>query len=803
MKPPSDSNKAELLRRLAVLERKQSVFSKEIADLRIEISRLKETEDQPVKEKSLTEELREIHQEITEPVVQKEIPFEEREPVVGPSIVKSVPEKTVVTPPETKKKKERKIIDFEKFIGENLINKIGIIILILGVAIGAKYSIEKGWINPLTRIIFGYITGLVVLGTGLRLKSKYENYSAVLVSGAMVIMYFITFAAYDFYGLISQTMAFVIMAVLTAFMVATSLNYNRQIIALLGLVGAYAVPFLLSNNSGQVTTMFAYMTIINIGILLITFQRNWKPVYYTAFGLSWFIYLFWFIESLIGRSIVGKLGVEGGTVEMIFSFVFFLLFYLIILSYKLVKKEKLSPIDTILILLNAMIFYGVGYVWTIEMFGEEYLGLFTLLNAVVHFVFASVIFKQKLGTQNLFYLVSGMVLVFLTLAIPVELDGNWVTVIWIAEAVLLFWIGRTKQVPVYEYISYALIGLAFGSLMLDWDDMQRYSNISPETRELFLLNKTFLTAVLFVVGMGYISYLLQDKKHTPPLKNKGELMQIVQYAIPLMVVFVVFNAFRIEISNYWEQLYRDSGISYIPDGSDYKRSRYDINLHRFGSIWTINYTLLFMTLVSFVNLKKVKSRIIGFFNIGFNLLFLLGFLSIGLYVLSEMREAYLQKELAEFYKRGIFNLGIRYVSYGFAALLLYTTYLYTKASFIKFDLKKYFELLLAGSLVWILSSEFLHWMDIANSLASYKLGLSIFWGVYCLGLIAFGIWKNKKHLRIFAIAFFAIVLIKLFVYDLTHLDTLSKTVILVSLGVLLLIISFLYNKYKDSMTDEE
>jgi uncharacterized membrane protein len=71
-------------------------------------------------------------------------------------------------------------------------------------------------------------------------------------------------------------------------------------------------------------------------------------------------------------------------------------------------------------------------------------------------------------TEILFYLVSGLVLVFITIAIPVQLDGNWVTLLWAGEAALLFWIGRTKNVPVYEKLSYLLMILAFISILHDW-----------------------------------------------------------------------------------------------------------------------------------------------------------------------------------------------------------------------------------------------------------------------------------------------------------------------------------------------
>jgi uncharacterized membrane protein len=120
----------------------------------------------------------------------------------------------------------------------------------------------------------------------------------------------------------------------------------------------------------------------------------------------------------------------------------------------------------------------------------------------------------------------------------------------------------------------------------------------------------------------------------------------------------------------------------------------------------------------------------------------------------------------------------------------------------KLDMKPAFDFLLHVSIIWIASSELINWMDIAHSTQSYKLGLSILWGLYSLFLIALGIWKKNKPLRIGAIALFGITLIKLFTYDIAHLDTIAKTIVFVSLGVLLLLISFLYNKYKHIITDE-
>jgi len=84
----------------------------------------------------------------------------------------------------------------------------------------------------------------------------------------------------------------------------------------------------------------------------------------------------------------------------------------------------------------------------------------------------------------------------------------------------------------------------------------------------------------------------------------------------------------------------------------------------------------------------------------------------------------------------------------------------------------------------------------------YKHGLSILWGVFSLIFIVYGIWKKKSHIRISAIVLLGATLIKLFFYDLTNLKTIPKTIVFISIGILFLVISFLYNKYKNLIFTE-
>jgi uncharacterized membrane protein len=681
--------------------------------------------------------------------------------------------------------------NLEKFIGENLINKIGIAILVIGVAIGAKYSIENNLISPLTRIILGYLTGLGLIGFGIKLKAKYENYSAVLVSGAIAILYFITFAAYSFYDLFPQSMTFGLMLLFTVFGVVAALNYNKQVIAHIGLVGAYAIPFLLSNDSGNVLVLLSYMAIINVGILVISFKKDWKPLYYSAFIFTWLIY-----AGFAGFSYQRD---EHFQIALTFLCIFFSQFYAIFLAYKLIANEKFKKSDVVFLMINSFIFFGLGYsILSRHDIGKELLGVFTLINAVIHFIVCAILFKKKLADRNLFYLVAGMVLIFITIAVPVQLDGNWVTLLWSLEAALLFWIGRTKNVPVYERLSYPLMILAFFSLLQDWNES--YQAYSDEHLSSFI-NITFLTSLIFIAAFGFINWINRKEYASADASNKHWMQKFMAFGIPIIFLIAIFGAFYTEIQYYWDKQYWLSAIESSPT-EEYPYRTYNSDLRSFGNIWSLNFTLFFVSALAFVNIKILKNRILGIVTLGLGLLVTILFLTTGLYIISELRESFINEDAASSFGTSNFNIGIRYVAIGFFALLMFGIHKLSKAAFMRMNANLVFVAILHISILWILSSELLQWLDLAGSNQTYKLGLSILWGVYSLFLIAYGIYKNNKYLRIGAIALFAVTLIKLFFYDIESMNTITKTIVFVSLGILLLIISFLYNKYKHKIADE-
>jgi hypothetical protein len=681
--------------------------------------------------------------------------------------------------------------DFEKFIGENLISKIGILILIIGVGIGAKYAIEHDMISPLTRIVLGYAVGAGLMAFAIRLKAKYENFSAVLVSGAIAIMYFITYAAYDFYALIPQVLAFALMVVFTSFTIIAATKYNKQVIAHIGLVGAYAVPFLLSDGSGKVVVLFSYMAIINIGILILSFKKYWKPLFYASFGLSWIIFSAWLISDYSNDKHL--------IIALVFSSLFFLIFYITNLAYKVSKKEIFGFTDVIIILANAFIFYAIGYfILSENKNGVQLLGLFTLLNAVIHFIVSLIIYKKKLADKNLFYLVLAMVITFITMAVPVQLNGGWVTMFWTVEAAVLFYLGRVKLIAIYEKLSFPLIFLAFFSLLQDWtsyyDIYDRVSIVTP------ILNVGFLTASIFI---GCFIWMFSiSKKETEKPAEWLWMRQILSYSIPSILLLVVYITFRIEISKYFNNLFELTKINTNPRvKSDYITYLYNYNYENLKIAWIYIYTLFFASALTYLNIKKLRNNELAITSLIINFLVIILFLTHGLYNLSELRDAYLNHDNKYFSIRS-FNIGIRYLSLAFFALLIFQCYKLISSDLLKKNLKILFDYLLYISLLWIISSELINILELARLDGSYKLGLSILWGIYSLFLISLGIAKNKKHLRIGAMILFGITLIKLFIYDIAYLSTISKTIVFVSLGVLLLIISFLYNKYKHLIIDD-
>lgn len=686
--------------------------------------------------------------------------------------------------------------NMEKFIGENLINKIGIIIIIIGIGIGSKYAIDHNMVSPLSRIIMGYLVGLGLFIAAVKLKSKYKNFSAVLLSGAMASMYLISFTAFSVYGLFSREIAFILMLIFTVFTVIASINYDKPIIAHIGMLGAYAVPFLLSTNSGKAEILFSYIALINIGILYISFKKNWQSLYYSAFFLTFFMFSIWYMADFKNPARF--------TIASIFLIIDFVSFYAMFIANSLHSVNKNKQIQILFMLINAVLFYSLGYsIIDSYQIGFDYLGIFTIFNAIIHFAVSYVLYKNKEADKNVFQFTNGLVIIFITLAVPVQLDGTWVPILWIAESALLFWFAKSKSIILFEQLFYPLLILAVSFLVFDWIDGYKISDkIDLALYQYPILNIKFLSSIVFFGILGFINVTqLKHKYDTSENEMLISLRYLFKYLVPVLLIVLAYTAFQMEIADYWDQLIRNSHFTIRTESESnlFKNENFVI----FKFVFMLNFTMLFTAILSLIDFYEVKSQILSTANLILNGLSIAMFLTIGIYLFSILQDNYIKQTYAEYYVTGNFNIIIRYISYLFLALSLFIMYKYIKREEYAGQYNNIFDFLLHISILCILSSEFVHLMNIMQTGKSFKLGLSIIWGVYSFILVVLGIWKQKKHLRIGAFLLFGFTLIKLFMYDIAHLNTIFKTIVFLSLGLLLLTISFLYNKYKNEIKDDE
>ena len=683
--------------------------------------------------------------------------------------------------------------DLEKIIGESWINKIGILIVVIGVAIGAKYSIENELISPLTRIILGYLVGIGLLGFGIKLKPKFEGYSAVLVSGAISIFYFITYFAYSFYSLIPQVLAFVMMLIFTAFTVFTAIKYNRVVIAHIGLIGAYAVPFLLSSGSGRVDILFSYMLIINLGILFISIKKDWKSLHYSAFFFTWMIYGSWFADKSFDSGLQGYEALGIG-----FATAFFLVFYGVSLFNNIISKEKLDKVNIILILLNSFIYFGFGFgIFNGHSILDSYLGLFTLFNAAIHFAVLFFIKSKKLADSKLFYSTLAMVFTFITIAIPIQLDGNWVTLMWTAQGTILFWLGKTKKISIYEKISLPILGLAFLSFLEDWS-RYRYA-VDLDIHAFWNIN--FLTGVFAVLGYGFTVYL-SIKHPDAEIEKFSPFNTIKSFYLPALLVLTAYLTFRNEIGYFFDYWYESTSLKGKEIGETDEFSLYNYDIEIFKNIYLLAYSLVFFGGMALLNFYKFKNKVLGISAIAIGLLVLFAAQTFGVGELGELRYSYINGNSNKYFNVSFNYILIRYPLWSSIAFALWAIFKNAKSIIENTKFHIFLDAVIYISILNFLSHELVTWMDLAGYQDVFKLGLSILWSVYSLLLVGLGIFQKKKHLRIFALVLFGITLAKLFLYDISNLSTISKTIVLIILGLLLLIISFLYNKFKDKISDE-
>jgi len=355
-----------------------------------------------------------------------------------------------------------------------------------------------------------------------------------------------------------------------------------------------------------------------------------------------------------------------------------------------------------------------------------------------------------------------------------------------------------KSQQFYEFVSYPVLILGAFSLLDDWKIFyNEFGALDYQQIHRLVINTNFMEGVLVVISLALMNYFLYHPKYVYEQRIDTGIKNLSQIYLSGLLVFVLYYTFRLEIAVFFDQLYSDSiSLPYSGDDGGLSEIR-DKNILNLKIVWIILYSMIFLSLITLACIIKIKTERIGHLSFIANVIVLLIFLGHGLWVISELRDGYLNPEYPEKFVPGFENIIIRYIGIlVFAYLLVLNYWLIRQKFMIESHNIIFLNLFTSLSILWILSSELFHWLDFSEKASADKLGLSILWGVFSLVLIIIGIWKKLKYLRISAIVLFGITLIKLAAYDIQGMDTISKTIVFILLGILLLVISFLYNKYR-------
>ncbi len=330
----------------------------------------------------------------------EEPPLVEKELLPVKPVETVIVEETIVPPVQQPVKKpvhqpafSERHPDMEKFIGENLVSKIGIAILVLAIGFFVKYAIDNNWIGPVGRVAIGIACGGILAGLGYRMRNNYKSFSSVLTGGAIAVFYFTIALAYQKFQLFGQAPAFVIMSVITIFAVLLSLLYNRQELAVIALIGGFCAPFLVSNGSGNYKVLFTYLVILNAGILFIAYNKAWRLLNLLCFVFTIGIFGAWLF------SVQPESTAETWHFGLLFATIFYLLFFFINIAHNTREQKKFIASDFTILLANTGLYFSAG-LYCLSMSGlDSSKGLFTASLGVFNLAASYLLSENRISTR--------------------------------------------------------------------------------------------------------------------------------------------------------------------------------------------------------------------------------------------------------------------------------------------------------------------------------------------------------------------------------------------------------------------
>lgn len=700
----------------------------------------------------------------------EEIKEESRE--IKPKIPKISPPKPVqkaafVKPPKKKR-------DIEKFVGENLLNKIGIGVLVLGIAYFVRFAIDKNWIGEVGRVVIGILSGGLLTFLAHKIRKTYKAFSSVLVGGAMAVFYYTISIAFHDYQLFSQPVAFGIMVAITSFSVLLSISYNKKELAILALIGAFSTPLMLSTGEGDYRILFTYLAIVNVGMLVLAYFKKWNVVNILSLAFTIVLYGGWFVAKVVEGINPPYQG------ALIFAAIFYVVFFFMHIVNNVKEKRKFKGYEYGLLLGTTGLFYGVG-MRVFHLSGNTNLqGLFTVMLGVFNLLFAYPLYKRNSVDKSLIFLLIGMVLTFVSLAAPVQLSGNYITLFWITEMVLLLWLAQKSGIKFMQVSSLVIFGLTLVSLFMDWGQIYNaYNELLP-----IVINKGFITNAFAIIGVGaYIKLLAKEPTEKMVM---GISVKAVKTFAQFILGGLIYFLGALEIGYQFNARIGNDSLA---------------------TLTIVAYSFVYLLGLSFYA-KKTENKILQ------KPLVLVQFLAVAIYPLFNLFEQSLRNQVL-YGNLGSLAVAVNYINLIMVAVVIIQFMKTIKTQFgfnsangkaalwiMSFLALVVLSMHLNHQTVTLFYNAQLENMSFINK-QTIKIGYPILWGVSSFVLMLVGMKYKNRSLRVISLSVFGLLLLKLFMFDIKGASEAGKIVAFILLGVLLLVISFMYQKLKNLILDNK
>jgi uncharacterized membrane protein len=663
--------------------------------------------------------------------------------------------------------------DIERFIGENLANKIGIGILVLGIGFFVKYAIDQNWINEIGRVFIGILCGGLLLGVAHWLRKTFTAFSSVLVGGGIAVLYLTIAIAFHEYHLFGQATAFLIMVVITGFSVLFSLAYDRKELAVLSLLGGFASPFMVSTGEGNYIVLFTYILILDVGMLVLAYYKKWNLINIIAYVATLLLFASWEGTRFKKNDVYM---IDGG---LVFATTFYLVFFAMNMINNLRKRVSFQELEVGLLLSNTFLYYAAGMHLLNNPIGHPFRGLFTASLAAFNFIFAFTLYRSQRVDSKVVFLLIGLVLTFASLAAPVQLEGNYITLFWAAEAVLLLWLSQKSGMRLMKLTSLIISSLMIISLIMDW--VQIYNKNSNDHLTI-LLNKGYITSLFSLISLALCFYLARFEK-----KENSEDITRYKFSVALVGIVILYVSQFLEL-NYQLNIYVDD--------------------HATRNLIIGTYNIVFIIgLLLFSKRAAVSERLMQVLTV-FGILGITSHLLVYHKLAIQVRDGFLANSISG--TGFLFHYILLALTIGAAVLTL--TNLQKLASFNK-DTHNAYSWFFVFFFIFVASTELDHivvWIGYFDTNSTkylltqnHKIGFPILWGISSFILIAFGLKWKKRHLRIISLTLFLITLVKLFTVDIRGISEGGKIAAFISLGILLLTVSFMYQRLKKILLKDE